>query len=343
MVIRESGHGAFFKTRLTFTLLQFTHTSYNTGPVWMAPPYVTPLKKWLEKLVHTRFLTWFSPCIWGAADGYTGIRNFFHGTGLGRSIVNTLWKILGNDVLTLNAYDKHPDTAKLKPWSNPMFLGSGLSILNYDHDFFDLVRSGKIKVHVADITSVSKRTVYLSTGERLNADALVCSTGWKHRPSIQFLPAGSDASYGMPHYSEKLAPLTERADTEILSKFPRLKTQPVQNAKMTAPTAAASDVYAPSKLNQPFRLYRFMVPPSVASDRTLAFAGVPMTITTSMLATIQALWIYAYFDGKIPLDSISSPELEYETELHSRFGKWRYPAGHGAQYPDFVFDAPAVP
>lgn len=36
------------------------------GPVWMSPPFVTPLKKWLEKLVMTRMLTWFSPCVWYA-------------------------------------------------------------------------------------------------------------------------------------------------------------------------------------------------------------------------------------------------------------------------------------
>lgn len=34
------------------------------GPSWMSPPFVTPLKKWLEKLVMTRALTWFSPCVW---------------------------------------------------------------------------------------------------------------------------------------------------------------------------------------------------------------------------------------------------------------------------------------
>lgn len=32
-------------------------------------------------------------------------------------------------------------------------------------------------------------------------------------------------------------------------------------------------------------------------------------------------------------------KLKYDTLLHSRFGKWRYPAGHGSQFPDFVFDA----
>lgn len=34
------------------------------GPSWMSPPFVTPLKKWLEKLVMTRALTWLSPCVW---------------------------------------------------------------------------------------------------------------------------------------------------------------------------------------------------------------------------------------------------------------------------------------
>lgn len=37
------------------------------GPSWMSPPFVTPLKKWLEKLVMTRLLTWFSPCAWYVA------------------------------------------------------------------------------------------------------------------------------------------------------------------------------------------------------------------------------------------------------------------------------------
>ena len=32
-------------------------------------------------------------------------------------------------------------------------------------------------------------------------------------------------------------------------------------------------------------------------------------------------------------------ELRRETVLHSRFGRWRYPAGYGARFPDFVFDA----
>lgn len=304
----------------------------------MAPPYVTPLKKWLEKLVHTRFLTWFSPCIWGSYDGYNGVRSFFHGNAIGRKIVDTFWGILGGDVLELNGYDKHPETKKLKPWSNPMFIGSGLSILNYDEDFFDLVRAGKIQVHIADIDSLSDHTVNLSNGEKIHADAFICSTGWKHHPPVKFLPEGSDAKYGLPHSRDVEPESVKTADNEIMRTFPRLRDQPIQNKKYTDPQTEKSDVDAPMNLNAPYQLYKFMVPPALIKDRNLGFAGVPMHISTSSIATVQALWLSAYFDEQMPLPN-GQDEIDYETILHSRFGKWRYPAGHGAQYPDFVFDA----
>jgi len=30
--------------------------------------------------------------------------------------------------------------------------------------------------------------------------------------------------------------------------------------------------------------------------------------------------------------------VQRETTLWARFGRWRYPVGYGAHYPDFVFD-----
>lgn len=103
--------------------------SSGQGPVWMAPPYVTPLKRWLEKLVSTRFLTWFSPCVWGDADGFPRMRQFLHGTKLGRGIVDAFWGTLEGDVVALNGYDQHPETSKLRPWyrwalpfSQPMYV-----------------------------------------------------------------------------------------------------------------------------------------------------------------------------------------------------------------------------
>ncbi|KAJ4231911.1 hypothetical protein NW759_002307 [Fusarium solani] len=331
-VIRESGH----------------------GPVWMAPPYVTPLKKWLEKLAHTRMLTWFSPCSWGAADGYTKTRNFYHGSYVGRGIVNKFWDILAGDVMTLNQYDAHPETAKLKPWSQAMFVASSLSILNYETPFFDLVKDGKVKVHIADITSLSERTVHLSDGTALQSDVLCCSTGWKHVPPIKFLPEGISEELGIPHTPspESFPPksLVDQIDKEIMEQFPRLKDQPVQNAKyeplLKNKGVSSNDAITPETSLTPYTLYHFIAPPSsrFLATRDVAFTGILMNFTVSMIAHAQSLWINAYFDDKIPsLAREPTPDaltkFQHEAVLHSRFCKWRYPAGYGHKFPDFVFDA----
>ncbi|KAF8251482.1 FAD/NAD(P)-binding domain-containing protein [Wilcoxina mikolae CBS 423.85] len=326
-VIRESGH----------------------GPVWMSPPYVTPLKKWLEKLVTTRFLTWFSPCIWSGADGFNITRGFLHGTAIGRLITRRFWAVLGGDVIYLNGYDKHPETAKLKPWVDAFWVAAGLSILNYPTNFFDLVKEGKISVHIRDVTKLTSKTVHLSPSASseesitsIRADALICSTGWKFHPPMNFVsPDGKkiDTKLGLPHHSKEPAsndPIVQQADSEILSRFPILQNQPKINPKLT-PLSNTTD------LNRGFSLYRFMVPPALIHERTIAFNGMVQTISTSMIAQAQALWITAYLDGKLPMLNGDSKTLEdqvvRETTLHARFGRWRYPGGYGARYPDFVFDA----
>ncbi|KAI5801658.1 hypothetical protein DFH27DRAFT_611005 [Peziza echinospora] len=339
-IIRESGH----------------------GPCWMAPPYVTPLKKWLEKLVSTRFLTWFSPCVWGDADGYSGMRNFLHGNAVGRAITNGFWGVLGNDVITLNAYDKHPETAKLKPWVPAFWVAAGLSILNYPTNFFDLVKEGKITIHIADIAKLEDQKIYLSATkapiapgsapvpESIKADALLCSTGWTFVPSIKFFAEGGKqeidaSSIGLPYHSTALPTESESqqikiVDDEILSRFPVLKSQPSLNPALTS----LRDTDSPDTPNRPFNLYRLIVPPAFINDHSIVFNGMVQTIS---------LWLTAYLDGRIKLPTSPSSDttttttttttsldaIKKETLLHNRFGKWRYPGGYGASYPDFVFDA----
>ncbi|KAJ5560457.1 hypothetical protein N7513_002856 [Penicillium frequentans] len=330
-VMRESGH----------------------GPCWMAPPYVTPLKKWLEKLVTTRLLTWFSPCIWGEADGYTRVRSFLHGTWLGRKIVDAFWGVLADDVVQLNGFDKDPEMKKLKPWVSPFWIASSLSILNYPTDFFDLVKNGSVKIHVADLDHLSDHTVHLSTGDELPTTALICATGWRCTPNLKFLPEGIDRTLGFPWSTDPIdAKMVEAADAEILRRFPRLIDQPNPNPKYH-PLDETSEAAAP----HPFRLARFMIPLSTLNERSLAFMGVPMTINTTLVAQTQALWISAYFsDRYTPTSTERCPpavracsdsksedhselDLAWETTLHSEFGKFRYPAGFGKRNPDFVFDA----
>jgi hypothetical protein len=47
--------------------------------------------KRLEKLLHVRWMTFFSPCPWGGEDGWQWPRKFLHGTAIGRFIVDKFW------------------------------------------------------------------------------------------------------------------------------------------------------------------------------------------------------------------------------------------------------------
>lgn len=265
-----------------------------------------------------------------------------------------------------------------------MFVGSSFSILNYPTDFFDIVRNGTVRVHIADITSLSPRSVHLSKGAKLDdIDAFCCVTGWKHLPPVKFLPEGIDKELGLPHKLSKTGDEDDlfsptsvaEADKTILSRFPRLRDQPVQNKHLTpllstpgitaaspedavgSSAVAVDDASAPLT---PWGLYRFIVPPSARFLRTrdIAFAGMLLNFSTTMVAHVQAIWIAAYFADRLSPavlpprqpstaatteaaagEGKSLAQVRDETRLHARFGRWRYPASHGSQFPDFVFDA----
>lgn len=240
-----------------------------------------------------------------------------------------------------------------------MFVASSFSILNYDTDFFELVRNGTVKVHIADITSLGEGgLVHLSDGSDIRTDAMVCVTGWKWTAPLRFLPEGIAAELGVPHPPSPSDPtdLVEKADREILARWPRLRSPPVQNRNYVPLTEQKGIAAAASEEDQrtnphvspltPWALYRFMVPssPALLRHRDVAFAGFMMNFNIPTNAHMQALWINAYFQGrgvKLPdyEQDVERNRMRYETILYSRFGKWRYPAGHGSQFPDFVFDA----
>ncbi|KAI1415378.1 FAD/NAD(P)-binding domain-containing protein [Hypoxylon sp. FL1857] len=352
----KSGWDAVYQYATTGVKVHWIIRSTGHGPVWMAPPYVTPFKKWIEQLANVRFLTWFSPCIWGDADGYQGIRSFYHRTSIGRFLVDRFWNILAQDVITLNKLDSHPDTAKLKPWLDVMFTGCSYSILNYDQDFFELVKSDKVEIHIGEISRLSPGKVHLADGTEFDSDAFLANTGWTHVPAIKFLPEGIERELGIPHEVVDNAPaedlanqstLLERADKEILERFPRLKQQPVWNENFVPSIdqkGISSDTVSRTPLTS-YMLHRFLVPPSprFLRPRDVAFIGLQTNFSNVITAHISALWIHAYFSGKLVTDpgkAVDDEEamgkLQYETMLHNRFGKWRYPTESG---PNFIFDA----
>ncbi|RMZ77465.1 hypothetical protein DV738_g4372, partial [Chaetothyriales sp. CBS 135597] len=295
------------------------------GPVWIAPIYVTPFKKRIDQLLLLRWMTWFSPCTWGPEDGFLGVRRFLHGTRIGRFLVDGFWKVLGNDVLTRNNYDNDPELTKLKPWYSAFWIGSGLSILNYDTSFFDMIRQKKVRVHLANIDHLEPHKVVLESGQEIEADALICSTGWKKESSLEFrgLPKHG---IGLPFTDEEKAALNKKADQEVLALFPRLANQPDLEL-------------APAK-HDPLRLYRFMIPFSFLQQRNLAFAGMVSTVSTAICASIQGLWISQFFDGKVGRIPQTDEEIVHDIMLHSQGMKWRFGAcGYGNDLPDFVFES----
>jgi hypothetical protein len=295
----------------------------GNGPVWMSPALVTPLKRPLECLLHTRALSWFSPCPFGDEDGWTKIRNFLHGTWIGRKITDVFWAIIRNDVETLSGWDKHPEFVKLKPWQSTFWTGTALGIFNYEGEWVDLVKEGKVRVHIGDVDHLSRKKMHLVNGDTLEADIVICATGWLKEPSVKFLNfEGVDLE--LLRSSEEAERFRAKADAEIFMRYPRLKEQP--------------EVGRVWKEKEPFRLYRFMVPPNYVQKRSIAFAGQISTLSNPACTAVQALWISAFFDAKVARIANTSEDIANEVYLHTQWGKWRYPCGYGASFPDLPFD-----
>ena len=320
------------------------------GPLWMFPAFVTPLKIWTEKLISTRLLGWFSPCVWGDADGHGTIRWLLSNTLIGRLLMSLVWMILTKDVEHLLDFNHSPETKRLRPWTPPFWHGTGISVVNYDGDFQGLVRDGKIEVHISDVEMLSKNKVHLQNGAELKADGIIAATGWSHAPSVKFLPSGIEARLGLPGHGsvsddeaelERL--LSKQTDAEILRQFPILKNQPASTSRREI-----------SQHSRPWRLFRFIIPPAFVSHRTIAFAGMLLSLRTATTAELQALWIASFLDGSLDVENCLKhfsaaksrirereslfTRVLWDTMLMTQFGRWRCPSGWGDRFPDFAFD-----
>ena len=295
----------------------------GNGPVWLCPAFVTPFKRKMEELLHTRYLTWMSPTPWGDEDGFPLVRRLLHGTRIGRMIVQAFWHMLSSDIVKANGYDDcdYPGLAPLKPWTSAFWTGSGVSIHNYDSSFFNFVKDGTIRVHTANITLLSPKKVHLSTGRVLNADALICATGWRKTPGFKF----SNWDIKPRRLMAEMTDLLDAANAEILTRFPMLSSQPLLRAQV--------------QKSDPLLLYRFMIPPSLWEDRSLAFAGMVSSVSTSTCASLQGLWISAYFDDKLDRTPFDDADAVREAVINSQWGKWRYPCGYGGEVADLAFDS----
>lgn len=319
------------------------------GPCWMQPPHAED-GSLFEDALTTRIFSLFQPCPWDQHDGMGWLRWLLHRTFLRRLITQYFWSSHEKMVCRLNGYDRHPETKKLKPWSSFFWAGTSVSILNYPTDIFEYLRQGRVHVHHADIVSLDDHTVALSDGTCLsNIDALHCSTGWKPEPPITFSPPELAQKLGLPSSPSSRNPplpfststLPAKADAKVLSWFPVLRAQPnitpkrqPQNIETREP-ARAEPV--------PYRLYRQAVPPAFWDRRSICITGTFLATGQAVAAQCQALWVAAYLNGELQSQNVTTTPLqikdvEWETEVETRFHRLRTPASTGDKHGEYTFE-----
>ena len=149
-------------------------------------------------------------------------------------------------------------------------------------------------------------------------------TGWL--PHSQLFPTPVALDFGLPTPIADTNPneiaawetLEERADRNILARFPLLRHPPAYFKKKPSYT--------------PCRLYKAMVPVGDIQDHSIIFLGKQIVGNNFRASEVQALWAVAYLDGNIPLQR-QGMELEIaETVAWSRrrylskgdLGSWFY-------------------
>jgi hypothetical protein len=213
-----------------------------------------------------------------------------------------------------------------------------VGILNFSHDFFSLIRRGLVKVHIADLKRLERHTVVLSNGGKLDTRAVILCTGWKASPDIRFLPDGIEQELGFPWSSDSLDPeLVEQTRKNIYTRLPMLRTFP-ESRSYHGKDAQGQD--SNETVLHPFRLARFIVPPALWDDHSIAFLGTVTTFNTPLVTEVQALWALVYLNhgSKLHYKYHDKESLVHETALHTEFCALRSPADHGARNADFVFE-----
>lgn len=247
-----------------------------------------------------RLFNALSPCIYNRT---TLVSRFLHGTAFGRGLVRFYWKTLTTVLwkkhglhTSANGRNLIPDLGELGPfWS-----GSTPTGVISQPDFWSYIHpsTAPITVHRAEITSISGSTVTLSNGTTFAPDAHIWGTGWIRNSSplgISDPSLALDAGVPVPLslvpnlVAEHWKYLETEADALVLSTFPLLSTPPPYRVI--------------PRTHTPYRLYRLIVPPSMAArgDNNLVFVGMLHTSATGMMAELQALWAVAYLDGKLDL------------------------------------------
>lgn len=184
----------------------------------------------------------------------------------------------------------------------------------------DIVDEGKL-VHVArtSIVSMSGKTVTLSNGKTISADAIIFCTGWQ--PALSPIFSNElKTELGLPVPKDNLPPsdtaywqqLDDEAEKQVLDIFPILAEPPKNSIDRKHDTT-------------PYRLLHTIIPPKLAAqhDHSIAFLGQTATTQHALFAETSSLWAVAYLEGMLELGT--KEELDIKIALENAFMRKRYP------------------
>lgn len=183
----------------------------------------------------------------------------------------------------------------------------------------------------------------------------------KRSQAYKFFPESLAYTLGFSNSNASTDDILEaEIKADIIRAAPVLRAKPVRQLPGTLCSQKQPDLDSKSTVtsqeesisshSSPYRLHRFVIPysPDFVRMKNLAVIGAHITLHTAILWQVQALWITAFFDDKIPHlagQSISQNELEAvkrETYCHTEYQRIRRPkeaGGTGSRCPDLVFDS----
>lgn len=256
---------------------------------------------------------------------------FIFKTRLGQWIYRKLENAVTQKSIGTAQYDDRPGAresfAQLKTQMRGFSFNVPLGAVSYE-DFWDTIAKN-VEIHHEDIDRLDVSSIILHNGEIIEADAVLCGTGFTN--SCSFLSREERVELGLPHpeawddpdTAKEWAKLDAAAEQVVLKRFYSLSPppQPPKNLGDIAPN------------DTPYRLYQMIAP--VNGDRSIAFVGYGAYSNMFAGSEVSAIWATAYLDGvlKLPNESERKKDVAYRTT----YMRLRFPA-YGRRGNFFSFD-----
>ncbi|PHH91789.1 hypothetical protein CDD83_10285 [Cordyceps sp. RAO-2017] len=312
----------------------------GSGPMSIMPSKM--LGQNITTLGASRLMNYLSPSLM-TTDTWLG--SFFHRTALGRWLTKASWGYITRQANKAAGFGgKAGNVEGLKPEiadNSCFWCESSLGLITME-DFWSTLKAGDVRIVRDKVESADAAGVRLKkTGERIEADFVVCATGWgdhfsfftpelKEEMGIPPYGAAKGAPTSTKHRADPWASHDRAADELLARKIPQLAAGPKDlRGWRRGPGREVT--------TRRWRLYNRVVPLAVAArgDRSLVVLGQIHTTQTPTISEVQSLWAVAYMLGDIDLPG--EADMVREIAEWNAWTRRRY-AAVGERSPCALFD-----